>query len=150
MRFEIRFLDFEKYPIDGFIDALAEDKTLIEYHVSVAFLDHRKNLAVLYATGEFGEYIKTNYGRNKSMEFKFPENYHNPFHNSYLDNNGWKICGCGWKESESEHTKRTMVLVPAPTIQDSIVDAREKMEKIRTNQTDTLIMRVVSRSEIPQ
>lgn len=131
MRFEIRFLDMEKYPIDRFIDGLYEDSECKQYHISVSFLDHRKNSAILLATGEFAEYIKTKFSNNKSLIFTLPSDFHNPFHTRYLDKEGWMICGCGWKESPQEHTKRIMVTQP-----------------IVSQPLNILEMKIVSRSEV--
>ena len=109
MKFEVRFTDFEKHPIDGFIDALKDAPECKEYHISISFLDFRNNSATILATGEFGEYIKTRFNHNKNLVFTAPDNYHNPFHSKFLLN-GYLMCGCGWKESESEKIKRTMIV----------------------------------------
>ena len=111
MKFEIRFIDAEKYPIDRFIDGFKDTLEAREYHISVSFLDHRKNSAIILATGEFGEYMKSKFGRNKNLVFTLPDNYHNPFHVKTMNKDGYLECGCGWKESAQEKVKREIVIV---------------------------------------
>ena len=130
MKFEIKFLDSEKYPIDKFIDNILDEDELRQYHVSVSFLDFTSNSAMILANGEFGEYMKEKFQHNRSLVFSLPDDYHNPFHSKY-EEDGWMMCGCGWKESEPEHIKRTMV--------------------ITTRQTeDKIEMTIISRNEIPK
>lgn len=132
MRFEVAFSPEmrEKYPIEGFCDAILDELEVQQYHVSVSFLDHRRNSAVILATGEFGEFIKEKFQHNKFISIKFPENYHNPFHVKYLDKDDTMRCGCGWVESPAEHTKRLIAMTPnipmlSSSIQFQIVSRRD-------------------------
>ena len=136
MRFDIRFLDSIKHPIEGFIDALVDEPEVREYHIIVLFLDHRNNSAILSSNGEFGEYLKSKFKNNKNMLIKFPENYHNPFHVKTLNKDDYLECGCGWRESEQEHIKRKMIITSSPI-------SREEKED------DKLEMRIITRSQVP-
>ena len=130
MKFGVRFLNSEKYPIDGFIDALLDEPMYNIYHISVSFLDFHNNSAIILASGEFGEFMKEKFQHNKHLIFTLPDNYHNPFHIMTLAKDGYLECGCGYRESEQEHIKRIMIIS-------------------QSKPSQMLEIKIISRSEVP-
>ena len=120
MKYELQFANPEKYPIQRFLDGLTEEYT--SHGISVIFLDHRNNSAIIYADGEFGQILAERFKNNKSLTLKLPDKYHNPFHHTF-ELNGYLQCGCGWKESEQERIKRTIVIT-----QESEQEAETELE----------------------